>query len=464
MDAPRAPRRTAPFQRRPRGSPAADKYGPRRLGALYEVGKLLTHFIETVEQTVLTLLAIVTREIPLRTVVLIEKTDSRPKAIVWRSPGISARDLRATEGRAMKAFAYLTDSDVPPTVVKEAGAGSLTASPGEALTGEARGKFLTCPLVAPGRGLFGVLHLEGSSAFEEADLAFVSAIADQLAISLDRYYARLDEIVLRRQGDVSRRLVERELARRKRVEEEVRRLNADLERRVAERTSQFEDTIKELHAFTYSIAHDLRAPLRHVHGFSRRLLSTASDEECRDYARRIMATSAGMDIMIKDLLAYSRLTLDEVKCEPIPLSPVLARVKAAMPELRERKVHFEVREPLPTVMGHEPSLAQALTNLIANAVKFAAAGVPPRVLVRAELLGSHARLWVEDNGIGIAPEHQERIFGVFQRLHKAEEYPGTGIGLAIVRRTMERMRGSAGVVSALGQGSRFWIELEKAEG
>ena len=187
---------------------------------------------------------------------------------------------------------------------------------------------------------------------------------------------------------------------------------------------QFQDTIKELHAFTYSIAHDLRAPLRHVHGFSQILLTTATDEECRKYARRIMAASAGMDLLIKDLLAYSRLTLEEVKCEPIDLSPVLASIKAAMAaELLEHTVDFEVREPLPKVMGHEISLTQAITNLISNAVKFAAPGVAPRILVRAEARGVRTRLWVEDNGIGVAPERQERIFGVFQRLHRAEESP-----------------------------------------
>lgn len=223
--------------------------------------------------------------------------------------------------------------------------------------------------------------------------------------------------------------------------------------------------INELHAVTYSIAHDLRAPLRHIHGFSQFLLKSATDEHCKKYVQRIMAASEGMDDMIKDLLDYSRLVLEDIQRAPVPLASVLARITAAMgDELRQRGARLEIKEPLPSVVGHETLLFQAISNLLSNAIKFVAANVKPHILVRAETRGDRVRLWVEDNGIGIAPEHQERIFGVFQRLNKAEDYPGTGIGLAIVRRALERMKGRAGVQSQPGRGSRFWIELEKADG
>lgn len=118
-------------------------------------------------------------------------------------------------------------------------------------------------------------------------------------------------------------------------------------------------------------------------------------------------------------------------------------------------------ERIPEVLGHPSTLDQVLTNLISNGTKFVAAGVRPRLRVRGELRDGWVRLWVEDNGIGIPEEHQTRIFGVFERLHKQEVYPGTGIGLAIAKKAMDRMGGRIGVESEVGKGSRFWFELPK---
>ena len=444
--------RPAALKGRAAGPRPAQRYGPSRLGALYEISKLLTHFVETTEQTVLTLLAIVTKDLPLRSVILTEKTASEPKAIVWHKPGLPLLDGAAAEARALKSFSYLIG----------AATASSTPEPRDSKS-EKRGRFLTLPLSVQGRSIFGALHLEGVSPFNESDLEFVSAIANQLAISLARYHAHLAEIALRETAESSARRAEREVAGRRRVEEEIRKLNADLERRVAERTAQFQDTIKELHAFTYSIAHDLRAPLRHINGFSHMLLTSADDEACNNYARRIMKSSESMDRLIQDLLAYSQLTLAEVRLAPASLDALVGRVAQALDEdLKESKAELILDAGLPAVLAHEASLSQAITNLLSNALKFAAPGVLPRVRVRAERRGGRVRLWVEDNGIGIDPAHQEKIFGVFQRLHRSDEYPGTGIGLAIVRRAMERMHGGAGVESAPGTGSRFWLELEAA--
>jgi signal transduction histidine kinase len=133
-------------------------------------------------------------------------------------------------------------------------------------------------------------------------------------------------------------------------------------------------------------------------------------------------------------------------------------------ELAPRRAQIAVDPGLPSVRGHRATLHRALANLISNAAKFVAPGTQPRIHVSGEIREGWVRLWIEDNGIGIPPEHQERVFGIFERLHKQKEYPGTGIGLAIVRKAMERVGGRAGVDSQVGKGSRFWIDLPKEEG
>ena len=133
------------------------------------------------------------------------------------------------------------------------------------------------------------------------------------------------------------------------------------------------------------------------------------------------------------------------------------------PDLLERRAAVRLEEPLPLVSAHPVLLTQILTNLLSNAIKFMVPGVDPQVRIRAEKSSDGVRLWVEDNGIGIAAEHHERIFRVFERLHLQERYPGTGIGLAIVRRAAERMHGQAGVESEPGKGSRFWVLLKRVE-
>jgi signal transduction histidine kinase len=123
---------------------------------------------------------------------------------------------------------------------------------------------------------------------------------------------------------------------------------------------------------------------------------------------------------------------------------------------------IEIKTPLPIALAHRQTLVQMIANLIGNAIKFVPQGVTPSVRLRAETEGERVRLWVEDNGIGVAPEHHERIFKVFERLHGIEAYPGTGIGLSIVRKGAQRMNGGAGIESTLGEGSRFWLELQRA--
>ena len=253
-----------------------------------------------------------------------------------------------------------------------------------------------------------------------------------------------------------------------RMAHRVRDAQARLEDQVRERTSALQERNDELEAFGYSISHDLRAPLRAMQGFSQALLEDCGDRldaMGREYAERIVAGARRMDELIRDLLAYSRVSRAELHLLSVPLTPVahsaLAELSGA---LRSRNANVRVDEPLPAVLGHPATLSQVLMNLLGNGLKFVPPERTPELRVSAERRNGVVRVWVEDNGIGIAPEHQARIFRVFERLHSADDYPGTGIGLAIVRKAVERMGGQVGVESTPGHGSRFWVELQPAPG
>jgi PAS domain S-box-containing protein len=235
-------------------------------------------------------------------------------------------------------------------------------------------------------------------------------------------------------------------------------------RKRAERALQ--ETNAELDAFAYTISHDLRAPLRALQGFAQALREDYADrldETGKEYAGRLVAAAHRMDGLIQDLLAYSRLSRTDIQLRPVNLDTVLTDVQTQLQTIiQERRAQITVEQPLPTVLGHAPTLAHVLANLVTNALKFVEKGVSPHVAIRADSNNGRVRVWVEDNGIGIAPEHQERIFRVFERLHGIEAYPGTGVGLAIVRKGVERMGGRSGVESEVGKGSRFWIELPES--
>jgi PAS domain S-box-containing protein len=264
--------------------------------------------------------------------------------------------------------------------------------------------------------------------------------------------------------DISERhRIEQEL---RQAEERLRNYTSQLEGRVTERTAHLQQSLQSLEGLLYHVAHDLRAPLRAMASFTRILLEDYGqqlDERGCDYARRISTSAQFMDSLVQDLLAYGRLAHTTVNLHKVSLqSQVDAVLEQFSEEIRNKHAQIEVQRPLPQVQGNPLLLNQILLNLLGNALKFVPPNVSPHVRIHAESDGL-VRLWVEDNGIGIKPEYHHRIFRVFERLHTANQYPGTGIGLAIVQKGVERMGGRVGVESAPGGGSRFWIELPTAE-
>ncbi len=298
--------------------------------------------------------------------------------------------------------------------------------------------------------LIGTLNLEfsGDNALDDEGKTILQEVANQLAIAIAQ----------------------------SRLQQQLKRYTIELEERITERTQELQAINAELEAFSYTVSHDLRAPLRAMQGFANALVEDCGsqlDPIGLDYTQRITTAAQRLDKMIQDLLEYSRLGRLEFPLKSISLDFIVSEVLFQLQELiKNTNTQIKVAEkgviPLPEVLGHRATLMQVVSNLIANAIKFVPETVQPQIQVWAEerkdVNGSTwIRLWIEDNGIGIESEYQEKIFLVFERLHGREHYHGSGIGLALVRKGMERLGGRSGVESSLHQGSRFWIEAQKVE-
>ncbi|MBT9552595.1 MAG: PAS domain S-box protein [Hydrogenophaga sp.] len=307
--------------------------------------------------------------------------------------------------------------------------------------------LMTLPLIGQDAclGYVGLDSVRGTHAYEDEEITLLKLFAQMLV----------------------------NLQERSRAQAQLRELAEQLEQKVQERTQQLHESVqrlqtvnRELESFTYSASHDLRTPLRGIEGFSALLLEEHAaqlDDQGREYLGRIQRATLHMSRLVSDLLAYSRLQQMVEQISPVALAEGVREVVAPFQdeiEARQGQLAVQIPDGL-RVQADPKGLAIVLRNLIDNALKFTPAGAAPRIRIEAQADGDRVLLSVSDQGIGFDMKHHDRIFGMFQRLHRQDQIPGTGIGLALVQKAVERMGGHIRAESAPGQGATFHIELPR---
>ncbi len=309
--------------------------------------------------------------------------------------------------------------------------------------GPAHGAAVALPLVVEGRaaGAF-VLSARPDDAFDAEEMQLLEEMALDVSFALETI-----------RGEAARR----------EAEDEVRRLNADLERRVEERTAELASAVRELETFAYSVSHDLKAPLRAIDGYSHLLVEehgSALDGKARDYLERVRSGARRMGELIDALLAYSRVERRALQPETILLAE---SVRTALGHLQEEVASTGASVSVAVeglvARADREGLAIVFRNLLGNALKFRRGTEAPRIEIGGEAAEGVCRFWVRDHGVGFDSAYSEKMFDIFHRLHRQEDFPGTGIGLALVRKAVERMSGSIRAEGAPGRGATFFVEL-----
>jgi signal transduction histidine kinase len=319
----------------------------------------------------------------------------------------------------------------------------------------------------------GVLHVLDNvedRRFEEANLALLAQFANLAAISIEnanlygevqRYASELEDRVAERTSQLSGRIAQ---------VEELNHAMADLLQDLQEANRRLEETSRklqtanvELETFAYSVSHDLKAPLRGIDGYAHLLTEIYAgvlDEEGKTFLQNIRQATAHMSQLIDDLLTYSRLELQELNARPVNARALVGDLLAErQDEIERRQIEVTVEIPFKFITCDAEGLAQAMRNLVDNAIKFTRETPAAQIQIGGRRNSRGTILWVHDNGVGFDLEYHDRIFEIFQRLYTSDAYPGTGIGLSIVRKVMQRMGGKAWAESESGKGATFYLEF-----